>query len=102
MRLRRMAAVTALVVALSPSVAGRADIAYRTVIKGASPSELADLLDQVSQLKALENRPPASPEALARRADRDLGGRFSSALSCETWSSRSASSLGDAPLMTVR
>jgi translocation and assembly module TamA len=85
MRLRRMAAVTALVVALSPSVAGRADIAYRTVIKGASPSELADLLDQVSQLKALENRPPASPEALARRADRDLGGLTDAARSLGYW-----------------
>src|SRR5262249_2212777 len=60
----------ALVLALGPGV--RADINYRTEITGVEDSELADLLDKVSELKQLEDRPPASEEALRRRADRDI------------------------------
>ena len=73
------------VAALLPSAAGRADIEYRTTIEGAEPSDLSDLLDQVSQLKALENRPPPSEEALRRRADRDLGGLTDAARSLGYW-----------------
>jgi translocation and assembly module TamA len=72
MRLRRVAAIAALIAALLPNAAGRAEVPYRTTISGAR-DELSDLLDQVSQLKALENRPPPSDEALRRRAERDLG-----------------------------
>ena len=60
----------ALVLALGPAV--RADINYRTEITGVEDSELADLLDKVSELKQLEDRPPASEEALRRRSDRDM------------------------------
>src|SRR3954453_5142235 len=52
-----------------------ADISYETkiAIDGADDSELSDLLDDVSQLKKLEeDKKPASEEALRRRADDDL------------------------------
>jgi translocation and assembly module TamA len=84
MRVRRFFAALGLVAALFPSAAGRADVEYRTTIKGAH-SELADLLDQVSQLKALENRPPPSEEALRRRAERDVGQLATAARSLGYW-----------------
>jgi translocation and assembly module TamA len=52
-----------------------ADITYETSIdvRGAEDAELSDLLDDVSQLKKLEeDKKPASEEALRRRADDDL------------------------------
>jgi translocation and assembly module TamA len=52
-----------------------ADITYETKIDivGGGDSELSDLLDDVSQLKKLEeDKKPASEEALRRRADDDL------------------------------
>lgn len=52
-----------------------ADITYETSIevRGAEDAELSDLLDDVSQLKQLEeDKKPASEEALRRRADDDL------------------------------
>jgi translocation and assembly module TamA len=77
MRVRRGPAIAALIALLYPIAAGRADVPYRTTITGAN-SDLSGLLDQVSQLKALEGHPPPSEEALRRRADRDLG-RFADA-----------------------
>src|ERR1051326_7686682 len=50
-----------------------ADVRYKAKIAGVEDSSLADLLDDVSELKSLEDRLPASEEALRRRADRDLG-----------------------------
>lgn len=85
MRVRRLVAALGLIAALFPSIAGRADVEYRTTIKGAKDSDLSDLLDQVSQLKALENRPPPSEEALRRRADRDLGRLADAARSLGYW-----------------
>ncbi|HEY3910843.1 MAG TPA: BamA/TamA family outer membrane protein [Stellaceae bacterium] len=67
-----------LIAALLPTEAGRADIRYQAMISGAGKGDLADLLDKVSDLKTLEDHPPASEEALRRRADRDLG-RFADA-----------------------
>src|SRR5262249_42232125 len=52
-----------------------ADITYETSIdvRGPEDAELSDLLDDVSQLKKLEeDKKPASEEALRRRADDDL------------------------------
>src|SRR5438045_5427618 len=72
MRARWFVVVATLVVA---SVAGRetwADLNYRAEITGAEDGDLADLLDKVSELKQLEDKPPPSEEALRRRADRDL------------------------------
>jgi translocation and assembly module TamA len=85
MRVRRLLAALSLIAAFFPSVAGRADVEYRTTIEGTAESDLADLLDQVSQLKALENRPPPSEEALRRRADRDLGRLADAARSLGYW-----------------
>jgi translocation and assembly module TamA len=62
----------ALAMALVPGPAADADLKYRAEIVGAEESELADLLDSISELKTLEDKPPASEEALRRRADRDL------------------------------
>src|SRR5499427_3862003 len=69
---RRFLLTAALTAALLPSSVVRADFNYRAEITGAEDSDLADLLDKVSELKTLEDKPPASEEALRRRADRDL------------------------------
>src|SRR5215207_9768799 len=61
----------ALTCAFGPSVL--ADLRYEATITGIEDSDLADLLDEVSELKTLEDdRLPASEEALRRRAERDL------------------------------
>src|SRR5882672_1678356 len=49
-----------------------ADLRYEAKIVGADDSDLAHLLDEVSELKTLEERLPASEEALRRRAEGDL------------------------------
>jgi translocation and assembly module TamA len=75
----------ALAVALVPGPAAYADLDYRVEITGADDGELADLLDSVSELKTLEDKPPASEEALRRRADRDLGRLADAAHSLGYW-----------------
>ena len=72
MRGRRFGLTVALVTALVSGAGARADLNYRAEIAGGEDSDLAGLLDKVSELKALEEKPPASEEALRRRADRDL------------------------------
>src|ERR1700731_1679294 len=72
MRLRWFLMTIALAMALVLGPAAYADLNYRVEITGAEDSELADLLDSVSELKTLEDKVPASEEALRRRADRDL------------------------------
>src|SRR5216683_3026247 len=72
MRLRRFLVKIALAIALVAGPAAYGDLKYRAEITGAEDSEFADLLDSVSELKTLEDKPPASEEALRRRADRDL------------------------------
>jgi hypothetical protein len=73
MRVRRFLLIIALATALVPGPAVHADLNYRAEITGAEDGDLADLLDKISELKTLEDKPPASEEALRRRADRDLG-----------------------------
>src|SRR5207245_10887827 len=73
MRVRRFFLMVALTTALVSSPPADADLNYRAEIIGAEDSDLANLLDKVSELKTLEDKPPASEEALRRRADRDLG-----------------------------
>src|SRR6516165_9305057 len=77
MGVRRFLTVGVTVVLL-PGPTAYADVNYRTEITGAEDSDLASLLDKVSELKTLEDKPPVSEEALRRRADRDLG-RFADA-----------------------
>jgi translocation and assembly module TamA len=72
MQLRRFLITIALAIALVAGPAAYGDLKYRAEITGTEDSEFADLLDSVSELKTLEDKPPASEEALRRRADRDL------------------------------
>jgi translocation and assembly module TamA len=72
MQVRGFLLTIALAAALILGGVARADVNYRTEITGAEDSELASLLDKVSELKTLEDKLPASEEALRRRADRDL------------------------------
>src|SRR5215510_5858762 len=72
MRVRRFFLIISLATALVPGPAVHADFNYRAEITGAEDSDLADLLEAVSELKTLEDKPPVSEEALRRRADRDL------------------------------
>jgi translocation and assembly module TamA len=70
-----------------------ADISYKTkiAIDGAEDSELSDLLDDVSQLKKLEeDKKPASEEALRRRADDDLERLKDAAHSLGYWNAQLA------------
>src|SRR5271155_6068985 len=85
MGVRRFLLTVALTTVLVPGPSGRADLNYRAEITGAEDSDLADLLDKVSELKTLEDRPPASEEALRRRAERDLGRLADAARSLGYW-----------------
>src|SRR6516162_5186685 len=85
MRVRWSFLTIALAMALVPGPSARADINYRAEITGVEDSELSDLLEKVSELKTLEDRPPVSEEALRRRADRDLGRLADAAHSLGYW-----------------
>ncbi|MGB9644249.1 MAG: hypothetical protein WCB44_03820, partial [Stellaceae bacterium] len=85
MGVSRFFLAVALTTVLVPGPAVRADLNYRAEITGAEDSELTDLLDKVSELKTLEDKPPASEEALRRRADRDLGRLTDAAHSLGYW-----------------
>ncbi|MGH7030157.1 MAG: autotransporter assembly complex protein TamA, partial [Stellaceae bacterium] len=82
---RRALPALTLIAVLLPAEAGRADIRYQATISGAGNSDLAGLLGKVSDLKTLEDRQPASEEALRRRADRDLGRLADAAHSLGYW-----------------
>src|SRR5689334_20929684 len=85
MRLRRVLVAVAMATALVHNSAAHADLNYRAEITGAEDSELASLLDKVSELKTLEDKPPVSEAALQRRADRDLGLLANAAHSLGYW-----------------
>ena len=85
MGVRHFSLIIALTTSLVPGAAVRADLNYRAEITGAEDSDLTDLLDKVSELKTLEEKPPASEEALRRRADRDLGRLADAAHSLGYW-----------------
>ena len=75
--------------ACGPSVL--ADLRYEAKITGIEDSELADLLDEVSELKTLQDdRLPASEEALRRRAERDLDRLKDAAHSLGYWNAQFA------------
>jgi translocation and assembly module TamA len=82
---RRFILRIALAAALMPVAAVRADLNYRAEITGTADRDLESLLDQVSELKTLEDKPPASEEALRRRADRDLSRLADAAHSLGYW-----------------
>jgi translocation and assembly module TamA len=86
---RRFPAGLALLLFLCCGPAALADLAYRAEITGAQGA-LANLLAKVSNLKMLEKRPPASAEALRRRAENDLGRLAEAAHSLGYWSARFA------------
>src|SRR5258708_7377153 len=85
MGVRHFSLIIALATSLVPGAAVRADLNYRAEITGTEDSDLADLLDKVSELKTLEDKTPASEEALRRRADRDLGRLADAAHSLGYW-----------------
>src|SRR6266849_9265429 len=85
MRLLWFFMTIALATALVPGPAADADLSNRAKSAGSDDSELADLLDSVSELTALEDKPPASEEALRRRADRDLSRLADAAHSLGYW-----------------
>src|SRR3984893_15672924 len=85
MWIRRFLSIVAFVATLTPVPAIRADLNYRAEITGAEDSDLANLLDKVSELKTLEDKPPASEEALRRRADRGPGRLADAAPSLGYW-----------------
>jgi translocation and assembly module TamA len=65
-----------------------ADLRYDVEIVGVEDTALADLLDDVSELKSLRDRPPASEQALRRRAERDLDLLTDAARSLGYWDAR--------------
>ena len=86
MRVRWLYLIVVLIAAVFvPGSVARADLNYRTEITGVEDSDLADLLDKISELKTLEDKPPVSEEALRRRADRDLGRLADTAHSLGNW-----------------
>src|ERR1700730_17276914 len=85
MRVRRFLLTVVLFTALVPGGAARADLNYRAEITGAEDGDLANLLDKVSELKSLEDKPPVSEEALRRRADGDLSRLADAAHSLGYW-----------------
>jgi hypothetical protein len=90
MRVQRFFLIVALAAVLVPGPAVRADLNYRAEITGAEDSDLTDLLDKVSELKTLADKPPASEEALRRRADQDLGRLADAAQSLVYWDAESS------------
>ena len=86
MRVRWLYLIVVLIAAVFvPGSVARADLNYRTEITGVEDSDLADLLDKISELKTLEDKPPVSEEALRRRADRGLGRLADAAHSLGYW-----------------
>ena len=86
MRVRWLYLIVVLTAAVFvPGSVARADLNYRTEITGVEDSDLADLLDKISELKTLEDKPPVSEEALRRRADRGLGRLADAAHSLGYW-----------------
>ena len=83
-----------------------ADITYETKIDvvGVDDNDLSDLLDDVSQLKKLEEKKPASEEALRRRADDDIERLKDAAHSLGYWNAQLSEEIdltSDAAKVTV-
>jgi translocation and assembly module TamA len=89
-RAAKFGSVVALAIFWSPASKVFAELRYEAKIVGVEDSELADLLAEVSQLKTLEDRVPASEEALHRRADEDLDRLKEAAHSLGYWDAQFA------------
>lgn len=87
-RTARFAQIIVLAIVCSPIFAMSAELRYEAKIVGADDPDLADLLSEVSQLKTLDDRLPASEEALRRRADDDLDRLKEAAHSLGYWNAQ--------------
>ena len=87
-RTARFGRVVALAILCSPIIAVSAELRYEAKIVGVADSDLADLLAEISQLKTLEDRLPASEEALRRRAEDDLDRLKEAAHSLGYWNAQ--------------
>ncbi len=87
-RTAKFGQVIALAIVCSPIIAVSAELRYETKIVGVDDSDLADLLSEVSQLKTLDDRLPASEEALRRRAEDDLDRLKDAAHSLGYWNAQ--------------
>ena len=87
-RTARFGQVIALAILCSPIFAVSAELRYEAKIVGVDDSDLADLLADVSQLKTLDDRLPASEEALRRRAEDDLDRLKEAAHSLGYWNAQ--------------
>jgi translocation and assembly module TamA len=85
MRVRQVLLIFALTTVLLPGSTADADVNYRAEITGTEDRDLADLLDRVSELKTLEDKPPVSDEALRRRAEGDSSRLADAAHSLGYW-----------------
>jgi translocation and assembly module TamA len=102
--IRQGGLIVALVMGCSLGRSALADFAYETTITGVDDSDLSDLLDKVSNLKTLQDRKPASEEALRRRADEDAARLTDAAHSQGYWGahvSYEIDSSGDPAKVTV-
>jgi translocation and assembly module TamA len=82
----------------SPTPAVFADLLrYEAQIVGVEDSDLADLLDEVSQLKTLEDHLPSSEEALRRRAEDDLNRLKDAAHSLGYWNAQFSYEIDSGP-----
>lgn len=89
-RLVRLGFVIALAIVCRLTAPAFAELRYQASIIGVTDSDLADLLDEVSELKTLEDRLPASEEALRRRAESDLDRLKAAAHSLGYWNAQFA------------
>src|SRR5712691_3569715 len=87
-RTAKFGQVIALAIVCSPIFAVSAELRYEAKIVGVEDSDLADLLAEVSQLKTLDDRLPASEEALRRRAEDDLDRLKDAAHSLGYWNAQ--------------
>ncbi len=87
-RTAKFGRVIALTIVCSPIIGVSAELRYEAKIVGVDDTDLADLLADVSQLKTLEDRLPASEEALRRRAEDDLDRLKEAAHSLGYWNAQ--------------
>src|SRR6266567_1764951 len=87
-RTAKFGQVIALTIVCSPIIGVSAELRYEAKIVGVDDSDLADLLSEVSQLKTLDDRLPASEEALRRRAEDDLDRLKDAAHSLGYWNAQ--------------